>query len=64
MKLFLGFLIGLLYCCVAFYFATAIDRKAYDKGITFTRNEAYKYALLIFLWPVTMWIRKIWKRFE
>lgn len=57
----IGILIGIAYMFVVFYFASEIDRKAYAKGILFDKKQAIKYALYCFLWPITMFIPKLWK---
>lgn len=59
--IFFGILIGIVYMCVVFYFATEIDKKTYEKGISLKREQTLKYALYSFLWPVTMFMPKLWE---
>lgn len=58
---FFGFVIGVCYALVMFYFATKLDNYVYDKGITLTKSKLRILVCHIFAWPITMWFKRCWR---
>ena len=64
MNFFLVVLISVIiavYVYTIFHLASNIDRYLYEKDINVTLNMAYKYSLIILMWPFTCWFNKLWE---
>jgi hypothetical protein len=50
-----------IYLYMLFNLAAYFDNFFYEKGANMSMKTAYRYAVLIFFWPVTCWFKKLWE---
>lgn len=55
----IGFLVGIAYAIVIFFLASKFDNDAYDKNITLTLGQCWIVFLVLFVWPITIFIPKL-----
>lgn len=57
---FLVFILGVCYSLVVIYFAFACDKQSKEMDILFTKKQTRFFALICFLWPITMFFPRLW----
>ena len=55
----IGILVGIAYAFVMFFLATKFDNEAYNKNITPTLEQCWLICLVLFMWPITIFIPKL-----
>ena len=55
----IGFLVGIAYAIVIFFLASKFDNDAYSKNITLTLGQCWLVFLVLFVWPITIFIPKL-----
>ena len=52
----IGILVGIAYAFVMFFLGTKFDNDAYNKGITLSTKQCWLVCLVLFVWPITIFI--------
>lgn len=55
----IGILVGIAYGIVMFFLASKLDNDAYYKGINLTLEQCWLICLVLFMWPLTIFIPKL-----
>jgi hypothetical protein len=55
----IGILVGIAYGIVMFFLASKLDKDAYYKGINLTLEQCWLICLVLFMWPLTIFIPKL-----